>query len=71
MTFCCVFLVDKGPREESNTSKIGPSSIRSETPLMAFEAGRADDGLTLNAGMVALRFVRGSGPVLLRNPITL
>ena len=30
---------------------------------------RADDGPTLNAGFVALWFFRGSGPVLLRNPI--
>ena len=29
---------------------------------------RADDGPTLNAGLVALWFLRGSGPVLLRNP---
>ena len=31
----------------------------------------ANDGLTLNAGLVALWFFRGSGPVLLRNPIFL
>ena len=31
----------------------------------------ADKGLTLNAGLVALWFIRGSGPVLLRNPIAL
>ena len=30
---------------------------------------RPDDGLTLNSGLVALRFFRGSGPVLLGNPI--
>ena len=35
---------------------------------MAFR-WRADDGPTLNAGLVALWFYRGSGPVLLRNPI--
>ena len=29
---------------------------------------RADNGLTLNAGLVALRFFGRSGPVLLRNP---
>ena len=28
---------------------------------------RTDDGPTLNAGLVALSFFRGSGPVLLRN----
>ena len=32
---------------------------------------RADDGPTWNAGLVALGFFRGSGPVLLRNPIFL
>ena len=35
---------------------------------MAFR-WRADDGTTLNAGLVALRFFRGSGPLLLENPI--
>ena len=35
---------------------------------MAFR-WRADDSPTLNAGLVALWFFRGSGPVLLRNPI--
>ena len=30
---------------------------------------RADDGLTLKAGLVALWLFRGSGPTLLRNPI--
>ena len=32
---------------------------------------RADDGPILNAGLVALWFFRGSGPVLLRSPIFL
>ena len=35
---------------------------------MAFR-WRADGGPTLNPGLVALWFYRGSGPVLLRNPI--
>ena len=35
---------------------------------MAFRR-RADDGPTLNAGLVALQFFRGSGRVLLGNPI--
>ena len=30
---------------------------------------RAGDGPTLNSGLVALWFYRGSGPKLLRNPI--
>ena len=37
---------------------------------MAFRL-RADDGPTLNSGLVAFRFFRGSGPVLLRIPIFL
>ena len=36
--------------------------------VMAF-CWRPDDGLTLNFGLVALRFFRGSRPVLLRKPI--
>ena len=35
---------------------------------MAF-CWRTDDGLTLNSGLVALRFFRGAGPVLLRKSI--
>ena len=54
-----LFLVDEG-REGPNTTLRGPS--------MAFR-WRADGGPTLNAGLVALWFFRGSGPVLLRNPI--
>ena len=38
--------------------------------LMAFR-WHADNGPTLNAGLVALLFLRGSSPVLLRNPISL
>ena len=34
---------------------------------MAF-CWRADDGSTFNAGLAALRFFRGSGIVMLRNP---
>ena len=50
--------------------------LASETPLKWRFAGgpiemvfrwRADDDQTMNAGLVALRFFRGSGPVLLRN----
>ena len=37
---------------------------------MAFR-WRADDGPALNTGLVDLRFFRGSGPVLLENPIFL
>ena len=37
---------------------------------MAFR-WRVDDGPALNAGLVALRFFRGSRPILLENPIFL
>ena len=36
---------------------------------MAFRRWRADDSPTLIAGFLAFLFFRGSGPVLLRNPI--
>ena len=42
----------------------GHYQLASETPFN-------DDGPTLNAGLVALLFFRGSGPVTLRNPIFL
>ena len=54
------FLVDEGI-EDPNTTINRPSSARQRN---------ADDGPTLNAGLVAVIF-RGSGPVLLRNPIFL
>ena len=44
----------------------GPSTTRNRN-AMAFR-WRADDGPTLNAGLVACD-LRVSGPVLLRNPI--
>ena len=44
---------------------VGPPAKRH---LNAFH-WRANDGPTLNAGLVALCFVRGSRPVLLRTPI--
>ena len=46
-------------REDPNTTIISP-------PQMAFR-WRGDDGPILNAGLVALRFFRGSGPLLLIN----
>ena len=45
-----------------------PSSVRQGTPAFRW---RADDGPTLNTGLVALWFFRGSRPVLLENPIFL
>ena len=56
-----LFLVDEG-REDPNTTKTGPSSARQRN---------ADNGTTLNAGLVALRFFSGSGPVVLGNPFAL
>ena len=41
-------------REDPNITLSGTSS--------------ADDGPTMNAGLVSLQFFRRSGPVLLRNP---
>ena len=59
------FLVD-ARMEDPSTTISEPSSSRH---WMAF-CWRADDGPTLNAGLVAVIF-RGSGPVLLENPIFL
>ena len=56
--FCCCFiLVDEG-REDPNTTISGPSLARQRGVRW-----RADGGPTLNAGLVALWFYRGSGPV--------
>ena len=57
--FVFVFLVDEGIEDPNNTIN-GPS--------LAF-CWSVDDGSTLNAGLVALQFYRGSRPVVLRNPI--
>ena len=69
-TFCQrgsnFFLVDEG-RETKNHCKQGIISPPAKRHEMAFR-WRADDGPTLNAGLVAAIF-RGSGPVLLENPI--
>ena len=51
--------------------KAGHHRSASETPFtwqMAFR-WRPDDGLTLNFGLVALRFFRGFVPLFLRKPI--
>ena len=47
-----VFLVDAGI-EDPNTAINGPSSARKRNAIKAFR-WRSDDGLTLNAGLVAL-----------------
>ena len=58
---------DKG-REDPNTIISGPSSSRKRHAIYMAFRWREDDGLTMNAGLVAVIF-RGSGPELLRNPI--
>ena len=46
-----VFLVNEG---DPNTTKSGPSSARKRTAISMAFRWRADDGPTLNAGLVAL-----------------
>ena len=54
-------------REDPYSTKSGPSSdCQRNTILMACHL-LADGGPTLNAGLVALYFFMGSGPVLLRS----
>ena len=55
-----IFLVYEG-RGNPNTTISGPSSTRQRNAI-------ADDGPTLKAGLVALGFFRGFGPVFLRKP---
>ena len=59
-----IFLVDEGKKDQ-NTNISRPSSNRQRMVFL----WRADEGPTLNVGLVALLILRGSGPVLLRNPI--
>ena len=56
---------------DPNTTKIKLSSARQRNAIKMAFCWRADDDPTLNAGLVALWFFRGSGPVLQRNPIFL
>ena len=63
-------LVDEG-KWDQNTTNIGPSSARKRNATeMAFR-WRADDGLTLNAALVALGFLWDPDQYLLRNPLFL
>ena len=48
-----------------------PSSACQLNAIQMVFRWRADDGPTLNTGLVAWRFFRGSGPVLVSNPIFL
>ena len=59
-----VFLVDEGV---PSTTISGPSSARQQNTIKWRFAGRSN--MADNPGLVALNFFRGSGPVLLRNPI--
>ena len=64
--FSLLFLADKR-RDDPNTIRSGPSSAHRLNAIpMAFR-WRAGDGQTLNSGLVALWFFRGSEPVLLKN----
>ena len=64
------FFFDEG-REEPNSAKSGTSSAHQQNAILMAFRWRADNGPTLNVGLVALRFFRGSGSVVLRNPIFL
>ena len=47
----------------------GSSSARQRNAIQIAFCRRAEAAPTLNAGLVAMSFSRGSGPVLLKNPI--
>ena len=49
--FICVFVAG---REDPNTTISRPSSVRQQNAILLAFPWRADDGLTLNAGLVAL-----------------
>ena len=60
-------LVDEGREDQNQITTISvPSLARQRNAIEMALRWRADDGQTLNAGFVIFR---GSGPVLLRNPI--
>ena len=62
--FC---LIDGG-LEDPNTASTGPSSARQRNAIeMAFR-WRADDGPSLIAGFVSLRFFPGSRTSIAKNP---
>ena len=56
------FIFDKGI-EDLNTAINGPSSTGQRNAIEVAFRWRADDGQTLNAGLVALCLFRGSEPV--------
>ena len=56
--------------EDPNTTISGLSMACQRNAILLAFRWCADDGQTLNASLVALcDFFRGSGPVLLRNPV--
>ena len=55
------FFVDEGKREDPNNTKSGPLSAHLRNAIWMTFRWQADDGLTLNAGLIALWFFRGSG----------
>ena len=65
------FLVDEW-RKDPNTTQSRQDIIvpPAKRHLMTFR-WRADDGPALNAGLVASRFAKNTGPVLLRSTIAL
>ena len=64
--FVLIFLIDEG-REDSNSTKNRPVKCHLKLSIR----WRFDDGPTMDAGLVALRFSRDSRQVLQRNPIAL
>ena len=56
---------------DPNITINGTSSACQRNAISMAFRWRADGGPTLNAGLVALWFYRGSGPVLLRKPLIL
>ena len=51
--FSFFFLVDEG-REDPNTTKYGPSSVRQRNAILTAFCCRADDDPSWNTGLVAL-----------------
>ena len=63
-TLTFLYIVDEG-RDDPHTTKQGNHLPASETPLNGVSLA----GRILNASVAALKFFRGSGPVLLRNAV--
>ena len=63
-TLTVLFVFDE-LREDPNTNINGLLSAQLRKAILMAFRWRANDGPTLNAGLAALRFFRGSGPVLI------